>query len=216
MSVLDDFDTLDEEIRVNFEVLVKKDDLFVKSCLRVGGVNAVVAKEPLHPKILNEAWNANLDTSFARQLNDTIQAIRHSDYQVQKTRPIHSIDCSKVCKGGALGWMRRVATEAESGAIIVVENVTRVPSGDPNIYDDPVYVTNLLLRSWKNEVIHAGDVVIDRRKLTVILTCPPEDAEIMERECGLCSYGWKGEFDEYMNKLCEMAEQIVKKEALKS
>ena len=213
MSVLDDFDTLDEEIRVNFEVLVKKDDLFVKSCLRVGGVNAVVAKGPLLPKKLNEAWNANLDTSFARQLNATIQAIRHSDHQVQKTRPIHSIDCSKVCKGDALGWMRRVATEAESGAIIVVENVTRVPSDDPNIYDDPVYVTNLLLRSWKNEVIHAGDVVIDRRKLTVILTCPPEDAEIMERECGLCSYAWFGDFNKYMDELHQMAEETVTLEA---
>jgi hypothetical protein len=212
MSILDDFDTLDEEIRVNFEVLVKKDDLFVKSCLRVGGVNAVVAKEPLLPKILNEAWNANLDTSFARQLNDTIQAIKHSDHQAQKSRPIYSIDCSKVCKGDAYGWLSKIA-EVEDGAIIVVENVTRVPSGNPNIYDDPTYVTNLLLRSWKNEVIYAGDVVIDRRKLTVILTCPPEDAEILERECGLCSYAWFRDFNKYMDELHQMAEETVTLEA---
>ena len=211
MSILDDFDTLDEEIRVNFEVLVKKDDLFVKSCLRVGGVNAVVAKEPLLPKKLNDAWNANLDTSFARQLYSVIQALG-SDHQAQKTRPIYSVDCSKLCKGDAYGWLSKIA-KAESGAIIVVENVTRVPSGDPNIYDDPVYVTNLLLRSWKNEVIHAGDVVIDRRKLTVILTCPPEDAEIMERECGFCSYAWFRDFNKYMDELHQMAEETVTLEA---
>jgi hypothetical protein len=103
--------------------------------------------------------------------------------------------------------------EVEDGAIIVVENVTRVPSGNPNIYDDPTYVTNLLLRSWKNEVIYAGDVVIDRRKLTVILTCPPEDAEILERECGLCSYAWFRDFNKYMDELHQMAEETVTLEA---
>jgi hypothetical protein len=212
MSILDDFDTLDKKVEKRLKVHIKKEEYFCKGFLGRGDVNAVIAKESLLPKKSNEAWNANLDTSFARQLNDTIQAIKHSDHQAQKSRPIYSIDCSKVCKGDAYGWLSKIA-EVEDGAIIVVENVTRVPSGNPNIYDDPTYVTNLLLRSWKNEVIYAGDVVIDRRKLTVILTCPPEDAEILERECGLCSYAWFRDFNKYMDELHQMAEETVTLEA---
>ena len=46
-----------------------------------------------------------------------------------------------------------------------------------------------------------GDFHIDRRKFSVILTCLPEDADILQRECGLCSYSWIGDFDEYIENL---------------
>lgn len=210
MSILDDFDTLDKDVEKRLKVHIKKEEYFCKGFLGQGNVNVVIAREQPFRK-LDGTWEVNLVTSFARQLYSVIQALG-SDHQAQKTRPIYSVDCSKLCKGDAYGWLSKIA-KAESGAIIVVENVTRVPSGDPNIYDDPVYVTNLLLRSWKNEVIHAGDVVIDRRKLTVILTCPPEDAEIMERECGFCSYAWFRDFNKYMDELHQMAEETVTLEA---
>lgn len=211
MSLLDDFETVSRSADIQIMTVLNNDELFVKDFLEKGGVYAVVAKGTLLNKKLNETYRFNLDASFICQLKHTIQAIINPDYQEQKHRPIYSIDCSKVRKGDAYGWLSKIA-EVENGAIVVVENVTRVPNGNPNIYDAPNYVTNLLLRLWKNGQIYAGDVVIDRRKLTVILTCPPEDADILERECGLCSYGWVGDFDEYMKELHEVAESIVKKD----
>lgn len=211
MSLLDDFETVSRSADIQIMTVLNNDELFVKDFLGKGGVYAVVAKGTLLNKKLNETYHFNLEASFICQLKHTIQAIINPDYQEQKHRPIYSIDCSKVCKGDTYDWLSKIA-EVEDGAIVVVENVTRVPNGNSNIYDDPNYVTNLLLRSWKNEQIYAGDIVIDRRKLTVILTCPPEDADILERECGLCSYGWVGDFDEYMKELNEVAESIVKKD----
>lgn len=209
MSLLDDEEILYQNVEIQILTIVKKEELFVKGFLKQGGVKAVCSKAPLLTKKLNEAYHFNLESSFTSQLKHTIEAIINPDYQEQKTRPIYSVDCSKLCKGDAYSWLSKIA-EVEEGAIVVVENVPRVPSGDPNIYDDPNYVTNLLLRSWKNEQIYVGDVVIDRRKLTVILTCPPEDSDILERECGLCSYGWIGDFEEYTKELCEIAESIVR------
>ena len=211
MSLLDDFETVSRSADIQIISVLKKDELFVKGFLRKGGVKVVCSGEKLLTEKFNEIYRLNLDTSFAQHLKYTIQAIASPDYQEQKARPIYSIDCSNVCKGDAYGWLSKIA-EVEDGAIVVVENVTRVPNGNSNIYDDPNYVTNLLLRSWKNEQIYAGDIVIDRRKLSVILTCPPKDADILERECGLCSYGWIGDFDEYMEELCEMAESIVRQQ----
>ena len=211
MSLLDDEDVLLRETDAVLTSIIKRDELFVKEILGKGAVVALSTKGIWLLEKLNEAHHLKLETSFTQQLKSAIQAIVNPDYQEQKTRPIYSIDCSKVCKGDAYGWLSKIA-EVEDGAIVVVENVTRVPNGNSNIYDDPNYVTNLLLRSWKNEQIYAGDIVIDRRKLSVILTCPPKDADILERECGLCSYGWIGDFDEYMEELCEMAESIVRQQ----
>lgn len=209
MSLLDDKEILYQNVDIQILTIVKKEELFVKGFLKQGGVKAVCSIAPLLTKKLNEAYHVNLESSFTNQLKHTIEAIINPDHQEQKTRPIYSVDCSKLCKGDTYGWLSKIA-EVEEGAIVVIESVTRVPNGNPEIYDDPNYVTNLLLRSWKNEQIYIGDVVIDRRKLTVILTCPPEDSDILERECGLCSYGWIGDFEEYTKELCEIAGSIVR------
>ena len=114
-----------------------------------------------------------------------------------QSRNIYSIDCRTLRKGDAYGWLSGIAN-ASIDPIVIIENVTQIPDGDRAIYDDPNYVANLLLRSWKNDDIYVGDLHIDRRKFTVILTCQPEDADILQRECGLCSYSWIGDFDEYI------------------
>ncbi len=209
MCILDDTEILSQGLDIQIISVLKKDELFVKGFLRKGGVKVVCSGEKLLTEKFNEIYRLNLESSFTSQLKHTIEAIINPDYQEQKTRPIYSVDCSKLCKGDTYSWLSKIA-EVEDGAIVVVENVTRVPNGNSNLYDDHNYVTNLLLRSWKNEQIYAGDIVIDRRKLTVILTCPPEDSDILERECGLCSYGWIGDFEEYTKELCEIAESIVR------
>ena len=42
------------------------------------------------------------------------------------------------------------------------------------------------------------DYHIDRRNLTVILTCPPEDEEQLRAICSMCSYTWVGDISELM------------------
>ena len=76
--------------------------------------------------------------------------------------------------------------------------VTRIPEGDPALYDPKQYVENILVRSWKNNDIYIDDYHIDRRNLTVILTCPPEDEDRLRAICSMCSYAWVGDISELM------------------
>ena len=217
MSLLDDEDVLME--RVKFEMLVKLEEDFrlVVTLLRRGAVKALVVeeKEKFLSKKLNEAWNLKLDckTSFAQRLNDIIQHIVDPNQESQKQRPIFSVDCRTLCKGDAYGWLSNIAkaTKEVNDPIIIIENVTQIPDSSRAVYDDPVYVTNLLLRSWENEQIYAGDIHIDRRKFTVLLTCPPQDAHILQRECGSCSYGWIGDFDGFLKETRQIATEMVEK-----
>ena len=215
MSLLDDENILIERSETGISVKLKEDLLLVGRLLGKGAVKALVVeeKENFLSKKINEAWNLNLDckTSFAQRLNGIIQYIANPNQESQKQRPIFSIDCRTLCKGDAYGWLSNIAnaTKEVADPIIIIENVTQVSDGNRATHDDPMYVTNLLLRSWKNEQIYAGDIHIDRSKFTVLLTCPPQDAHILQRECGVCSYGWIGDFDEFLKETRQIATEMV-------
>lgn len=215
MSLLDDEDVLMERVEFEMSVKLKVDLLLAGRLLGKGEVKALVVeeKENFLSKKINEAWNLNLDckTSFAQRLNEIIQHITNPNQESQKQRPIFSIDCRTLCKGDAYRWLSKIAntTEQVADPIIIIENVTQVPDGNRATHDDPMSVTNLLLRSWKNEQIYAGDIHIDRSKFTVLLTCPPQDAQMLQRECGLCSYGWIGDFDEFLKETRQIATEMV-------
>ena len=110
-------------------------------------------------------------------------------------------DCRELKKGDALGWIRDISIDDDKDAIIVIENVTRIPERDPALYDPKQYVENILVRSWKNIDVYIDDYHIDRRNLTIILTCPPEDEEQLRAICSMCSYAWVGDIE---NKLAEL------------
>ena len=112
-------------------------------------------------------------------------------------RRIVQLDCSDLRKGDALGWIRAISKE-DNNAIIVIDNVTRIPEGDVALYDPKQFVENILVRSWKNNDIYIDDYHIDRRNLTVILTCPPEDEEQLRAICSISSYAWVGNIPELM------------------
>lgn len=86
----------------------------------------------------------------------------------------------------------KALSQDDDNLIVVLENVTQIPKGDRSVYDDRQYVENLLIMSWKNDVVYLDDTQIDRRNLTVILTCPPEDQEKLMTECSAWSYAWVG------------------------
>lgn len=111
-------------------------------------------------------------------------------------------------KGDALGWIRDFSKQ-DKDAIIVIENVTRIPEGDSALYDPRQYVENILVRSWKNNYIYIDDYHIDRRNLTVILTCPPEDEEQLRAICSMCSYAWVGDIEKKIENLMSEKKGIV-------
>ena len=159
MSLLDDEYVLMERSARGISAKLNEDLLLAGRLLGKGAVKALVVeeKENFLSKKLNEAWNLNLDckTSFAQRLNEIIQHIANPNKESQKQRPIFSIDCRTLCKGDAYGWLSNIAnaTEQVADPIIIIENITQVPDGNHATHDDPMYVTNLLLRSWKNEQI---------------------------------------------------------------
>jgi len=61
---------------------------------------------------------------------------------------------------------------------VIIENITEIPDGDRSIYDDPDLVENVLLHSWKNDVIHLthpqyGPFQLNREDYTVIFPVNP-------------------------------------------
>jgi hypothetical protein len=70
----------------------------------------------------------------------------------------------------------------------------------------------MLLRSWKNEYIYAGDLEIDRRQFTLILACRDIDSQDFERECALCSYAWCGDFEAYLEEWKKIATENIENE----
>ena len=215
MSLLDDEEVLLEraDAALRDYVIQKETERFLALGLfRRGQVSAVVYddKEELLLKKLSEAWKLNLDykTSLAQRLDGIIKNAVNEKLKEHQTRDIYSIDCRYLRKGDAYGWLSAVS-KASKDPILVIENLTEVPDGDRSIYDDPAYVTNLLLRSWKNGDIYAGDLEIDRRQFTVILACRDIDAQEFERECALCSYAWCGDFDSYLEKWKKIATENI-------
>jgi hypothetical protein len=133
-----------------------------------------------------------------------------------KERTLLSVDCRTLCKGDAYGWLKAISEGMKNGTlnkpILVIENVDQIPDGDRNIYDDPQYVENILVRSWKNELINIGDFYLDRRDISVILICSANNQTRLGNACRECSYPWCGDFEEWLEKHTKIATEIVKKE----
>lgn len=139
---------------------------------------------------LREIYGIEYDEpSFASHLTKILFAAKHS-LLPYKGRKVIAKDCRELKKGDALGWIREISKD-DKDAIVVLENVTQIPEGDPALYDPKQYVENILVRLWKNNDIYIDDYHIDRRNLTVILTCPPEDEEQLRAiaQCVLM-HGW--------------------------
>lgn len=215
MSLLDDEEVLFERADAaarDYAIQKETEGFLAKSLFHRGRVSAVVYedKEDFWLKKLSEAWKLNLDykTSLAQRLDRIIKNAVNEKLKEHQSRNIYSIDCRYLHKGDAYGWLSAVS-KASKDPILVIEHLTEVPDGDRSIYDDPIYVTNLLLRSWKNKDIYASDLEIDCRQFTVILACRSIDSQEFEGECGLCSYGWNGDFEMFLEKCKNIAAKSV-------
>ena len=133
-----------------------------------------------------------------------------------KERTLLSVDCRTLCKGDAYGWLKAISEGMKNCTlnkpILVIENVDQIPDGDRNIYDDPQYVENILVRSWKNELINIGDFYLDRREISVIVTCSPDNQTRLGNACRECSFPWCGDFEEWLKKYTEIKTKMVEEE----
>lgn len=197
MSIFDEKDQLDK-LEDNVFFTVELEERWLRYLLP-GSVKCAVFT-PI-PNILlvklREIYGIEYDEpSFASHLSKILSSAKHS-LLPYKGRKVIPKDCRGLKKGDALGWIRDISKD-DKDAIVVFENVTQIPEGDPALYDPKQYVENILVRSWKNNDIYIDDYHIDRRNLTVILTCPPEDEEQLRAICSMCSYAWVGDISELM------------------
>lgn len=220
MSLLDDSATIlkraDEAIK---QRMIREK---VAHCLVAYGLppRCFVAEEQedVLVKKISEVWNlSNIKwrTPFAERLERDF--ISHHDEH--KERTLLSLDCRTLKKGDAYGWLKLISEGMKNDTlnkpILLIENVDQIPDGDRNIYDDSQYVENILVRSWKNEHINIGDFCLDRREMTIILTCSSDNHARLGNACHDCSYAWAGEFDEWLEKHTEIATKMAEKEFAK-
>ena len=92
----------------------------------------------------------------------------------QSGRIVKWLDCSKLRKGDAVGFMHSLSTLlVDPKPIVVIENITEIPQEDTN-HDDPAYVENILLHSWKDDVINLtcpkrGSFTLRKDNFTVLI-----------------------------------------------
>lgn len=203
MSLLDE-----EELINNVDVLItyKKEELYAKGLLRYGNVACVVAEEQV--KILQGGVKIYASATLAGKIKGRINDAETHILKEHQAREVISLDCRGLRKGDAYGWLMALSQQ-ENNPIVIISNVSEIPDGDRNIYDDPVYVRKILLSSWKNEHIDIGDVHIDRNNMTVILTASNEGRDMLQKECGLNSYAWIGDYDERLKTWENIAKKTV-------
>ena len=216
MSILDTERDYDEEIKLAF-IRKETSKLLADFLVRYGAVRCFVAEEQVDilKKKISEAWNlSNIKwrTPFAERLERDF--ISHHDEH--KERTLLSVDCRTLKKGDAYGWLKLISEGMKNDTlnkpILVIENVDQIPDGDRNIYDDPQFVENILVRSWKNELINIGDFYLDRREISIILTCSPDNQTRLGNACRECSFPWCGYFEEWLKKYTEIKTKMVEDE----
>lgn len=84
---------------------------------------------------------------------DDTQLINVPVFIKHYNRPVVVLDCSKLCKGDALGFMNTISKmPTNPKPVVIISNITDIPAED-DIHDNPMYIENILLHSWKNEGI---------------------------------------------------------------
>ncbi|MBR1808324.1 MAG: hypothetical protein IJ776_02940 [Paludibacteraceae bacterium] len=207
MPILDD----DEQVKTNVENHTKEticDNIFwddILSTYRATGIEADC-----------NSFVADIQVAISKADNAPVKRM-----QQHAGRKVYTLDCRKLCKYDAIGWLRSVSQLPLSPKpILVIENITEIPKED-EVHDNPQYVQNLLVHSWKNETNDFTDnrpgqnyeqFTINPRNYTVFLTWTPETKEMLNSVWSPSDgYAWIGNFnehrqkfiDEYMRKTCQ-------------
>jgi hypothetical protein len=165
------------------ELLQQREELFV-DLLNCVSANIVVTEH----NIL-QLLKVVLRTAFGESLS------KYKDCDVV------SLDCKKLTKEDAFGWMVSLAKKVEQtpNLIVVIENLAEI-FNEP-MCNDAQYIANLLGHSWKNEKVFFGDYCIDCSELTIIITVTQEQKMDLHQKLRTDSYYWIENFDEEFEKV---------------
>ena len=76
------------------------------------------------------------------------------EMRMHQGRPVLILDCATLCKDDAKGFLHKLSKMPDTPKpIVVIKNITDIPPQD-DVHDDPRYVENLLLNSWKEVIAH--------------------------------------------------------------
>ena len=152
------------------------------------------------------AHGVEVGQEFVTDLLDVINndCIIFESLQKHKDRPVHVIDCKKLSKYDAIGWLETVSKLPLSPTpILVIENITEIP-------DSEKYVENLLVHSWKNERNDFTDnrpgqnfkqFTLKPHDYLVFLTWTPDSADKINNVWNKSdNLAWIGNFQNYKDK----------------
>ena len=169
MSIFDK-DLIENEESYKHQISVEED---VALCIGLGACLVETKDIKAFLGIIQEKCNVNYTVLGSGLLADRLKT--------QQGRPFEIWDVTSFCKNDAIGSMYRLSQRKDK-PIVIIENITEIPIGDPAIYDDPVYVENILLHSWKNDIIQLthpqyGQFQMNSRDYSIIIPVMPGDVE---------------------------------------
>ena len=132
-------------------------------------------EEQFYAMLLRGHLMAVETTNFTKKLSEITKKedFFTDSLQSHQNRPIYSLDCAKLCKGDAQGWLDSIEISPVSPRpVIVVENITDIPMEDA-IHDNPLYVRNLLINTLKDTP----------EDCSVFITWTPENLESHLASC---------------------------------
>lgn len=152
------------------------------------------------------AHGVEVGQEFVTDLLDVINndCIIFESLQKHKDRTVYVIDCKKLSKYDAIGWLEAVSKLPLSPTpILVIENITEIP-------DSEKYVENLLVHSWKNERNDFTDnrpgqnfkqFTLKPHDYLVFLTWTPDSADKINNVWNKSdNLAWIGNFQNYKDK----------------
>ena len=152
------------------------------------------------------AHGVEVGQEFVTELLDVINndCIIFESLQKHKDRTVYVIDCKKLSKYDAIGWLEAVSKLPLSPTpILVIENITEIP-------DSEKYVENLLVHSWKNERNDFTDnrpgqnfkqFTLKPHDYLVFLTWTPDSADKINNVWNKSdNLAWIGNFQNYKDK----------------
>ena len=177
MGILDGPEEISKRGDKLIELHQKRKELFV-DLLNCASANIVVTEH-----------------NFLQLLKDVLRSTFGQSLSKYKDCDIVSLDCKKLTKEDAFGWMVSLAKKVEQTPkpIVVIENLAEI--FNKPMCNDTQYMANLLGHSWKNEKIYLGGYCIDRSELTIIIPVTQEQKMDLY-QLRTDNYSWFEKFDE--------------------
>ena len=142
----------------------------------------------------------------------------------QEKRPVYTLDCKTLKKHDAIGFLERLRNPSAQKPVVVIQNITEIPIGDGvyckyvgdgetfndvSIYDDPQYVENILVHSWKNETNYLTNkngeqFVLKSHDYTVFLTWSSKTSDTIKNVWHASDgFAWIGNLNDHKKAFCD-------------